>query len=262
MSVILLEKEIVHYEVLGRGRPVIFLHDWVGSWRYWVPAMQAVSISYRAYALDMWGFGDTAKAKARYSLDQQVNLLNNFLDQLGVARVVLIGHGLGAVVALLFAQRYPQSVDRGMLISCPLEDTMLNARFRTSSPIELADWLVGHSPEDEPVRSDAAKTDLLAVQDSLRGLPAAGLRKLTAGLPAASLYVHGQNDPAVEPPKLEDQVSMPEQSHIILFDQSGHFPMLDEGSKFNRLLIDFLALTSGESPRDLLLKEEWKRRVR
>jgi hypothetical protein len=37
---------------------------------------------------------------------------------------------------------------------------------------------------------------------------------------------------------------------------------LDESSKFNRLLADFLALPSGESPRQLQLKEEWKRRVR
>jgi hypothetical protein len=38
--------------------------------------------------------------------------------------------------------------------------------------------------------------------------------------------------------------------------------MLDEPSKFNRLLSDFLALGSGEYPRQLQLKEEWKRRVR
>lgn len=50
--------------------------------------------------------------------------------------------------------------------------------------------------------------------------------------------------------------------HTVTFDQSGHFPMLDKSSKFNRLLGDFLSLSSGESPRDLQLKEEWKRRVR
>jgi pimeloyl-ACP methyl ester carboxylesterase len=56
--------------------------------------------------------------------------------------------------------------------------------------------------------------------------------------------------------------SLPEQAHQITFDSSGHFPMLDETSKFNRLLVDFLSLSSGASPRQLQLKEEWKRRVR
>ena len=50
--------------------------------------------------------------------------------------------------------------------------------------------------------------------------------------------------------------------HQINLEESGHFPMLDESAKFNRLLTDFLALDSGLSPRELQLKEEWKRRVR
>ena len=54
MSVVTLDGEIIHYEVLGRGRPIIFLHGWVGSWRYWVPTMQAASINFRAYAMDLW----------------------------------------------------------------------------------------------------------------------------------------------------------------------------------------------------------------
>lgn len=59
MSATLLDDKIVHYEVLGRGRPIIFLHGWVGSWRYWVPAMQTAVMSFRAHAFDLWGFGDT-----------------------------------------------------------------------------------------------------------------------------------------------------------------------------------------------------------
>ena len=61
MSAIIIGDKIVHYEVLGRGKPILFLHGWVGSWRYWIQAMQAASTSYRAYACDMWGYGETAK---------------------------------------------------------------------------------------------------------------------------------------------------------------------------------------------------------
>jgi pimeloyl-ACP methyl ester carboxylesterase len=262
MSAILLEREVVHYEVLGRGRPVIFLHGWVGSWRYWVPSMQVVSASYRAYAIDLWGFGDTAKSKTRYTIDQQTALLYSFMDQMGIGKVALIGHGLGAVVSLLFARDNPKAVDRVMAVSCPLDQSMTNPRLRTNTQVELADWLLGHTPLTEPARVDAPKTDLSAIETSIGDLVSAGLRKLAVGLSTACLRVYGQNDPAVEAPRIEDQVSVPEQTHMIIFDQSGHFPMLDEGSKFNRLLVDFLALTSGETPRDLQLKEEWKRRVR
>lgn len=68
MSALIVEDEVVHYEVLGRGRPVIFIHSWLGSWRYWNPTMQAINSGYRTYALGLWGFGDSAKIAGRYPL--------------------------------------------------------------------------------------------------------------------------------------------------------------------------------------------------
>jgi hypothetical protein len=59
-----------------------------------------------------------------------------------------------------------------------------------------------------------------------------------------------------------DPALVSEMLHSVQIEQAGHFPMLDEPQRFNRLLIDWLALESGESPRDLQLKDEWRRRVR
>ena len=69
MSAVILESSLAHYEALGRGKPLLFLHGWLGSWRYWVPTMVALSSSYRTYALDFWGFGDSDNILARYSID-------------------------------------------------------------------------------------------------------------------------------------------------------------------------------------------------
>ncbi len=262
MSVVLIDQQVVHYEVLGRGRPLIFLHGWVGSWRYWIPVMQAASMSYRSYALDLWGFGDTAKYQPNYSLNKQVQLIDSFMYEMGIGRVALVGHGLGAVVAILYALRNPDIVDRVMAISYPLDESCVNGRLRSALPSELADWLLGKTPLTEPVLTDAPKTDPQAVLASLVGLSVTEVKEASARLNTSCLLVNGQNDPAVTPPDLDMVVTLPQGTHAISFDQSGHFPMLDEGSKFNRLLIDFLTLPSGESPRQLMLKEEWKRRVR
>ena len=75
------------------------------------------------------------------------------------------------------------------------------------------------------------------------------------------LLVYGQNDPAITIPSY-DPSTAPMNTHVITLDGAGHFPMLDDTASFSRLLTDFLALSSGESPRDLQLKEEWRRRVR
>jgi pimeloyl-ACP methyl ester carboxylesterase len=262
MSAIFLDHEIVHYEVLGRGKPIIFLHGWVGSWRSWLPTMQVASAYYRTYAIDLWGFGDTSKQSLRYSLESQVELINSFLDQMGIAKFVLIGHGLGAVVALLYNQLNPGLVDRVMAVGYPLEENMVNARLGELSINDLVDWLLVRNMITEPVRVDAPRADARAVQTSLANMSTIGLKELWKQIKISCLLVHGQNDPAIEIPRTEQLSELPESVHSMVFEQSGHFPMLDETNKFNRLVNDFLALESGESPRRLQLKEEWKRRVR
>lgn len=122
MSAITIDNDLVHYEVLGRGRPVILIHGWLGSWRYWIPAMQHLSLSnkYRIYALDLWGFGDSQKNSTRYGLTSQVALLQQFMEKLGIEKAAIVGHALGAAIAIEFAQKYPKSAPKIMLISVPL----------------------------------------------------------------------------------------------------------------------------------------------
>lgn len=260
MSAILLDSSIVHYEVLGRGRPVIFLHGWVGSWRYWITSMQVTSTSYRAYALDLWGFGDTAHNVLNYSLEQQATLLDRFLNEMGIGKIALVGHGLGALVGMTFAARFPQSVDRMMAVSCPLDYQAVHARLRSASPNELLDWLSSHTPEAITALSDAEKADGQAIAASMVGLQANNIYSNFRTLSIPCLLVYGDKDQAITAPFEEGLLST--MTHQVLLDGSGHFPMVDETIKFNRLLTDFLALDSGSSPRDLQMKEEWRRRVR
>lgn len=262
MSIVTLDGGMIHYEVLGRGRPLVFLHSWVGSWRYWIPTMQAASISYRTYAIDLWGFGDTVKRPECYHLDEQVKLVGDFMDEMGIMKIALVGHGLGAVVGLQFVLRFPARVDRLILTGIPINTGGMNARLKSASLPELTDWLLSKVPEAEPARVEAPKTDPQAILTSLDDLQQLNLLDLSMQLATPCLYVHGQNDPAVELPTLDLLATLPAQTHEVVFEASGHFPMLDEPTKYNRLLADFLSLPSGESPRQLQLKEEWKRRIR
>ncbi len=262
MSAIIIQDRIAHYEVLGRGRPVLFLHGWVGSWRYWVPAMQNASQRYRAYAVDLWGFGDSDKHAAYYHLDAQVRLLAAFLDEMGIGRIALIGHGLGAVVGMLFSLHYPLAVDRMAMIAMPSELSAIHPRLRTDAPDKLASWLLTPTISTETARKEAPKADPAAIVTSLDDLANMNLLNEVLKVEAPCLLVHGRNDPLVSLPTDATLAQLPDNMHQIVFEQSGHFPMLDEPSKFNRLMYDFLLLDSGASPKQLQLKEEWKRRVR
>lgn len=262
MSAILLNQAIVHYEALGRGRPIVFLHGWVGSWRYWISSMQVASTSYRAYALDLFGYGDTTHDPLSYSLEKQAALLTGFLDEMGIGKIALVGHGLGALVGFYFTAQQPGSVDRIMAVSSPLDSDAIHARLRTAGASELVEWLSSRTPESIAALSDATKSDPRAVASSMSSFQANGLFSEFRAVNVPCLLVYGQNDPSIRVPPLDGGAHLGFQVHQINLEDSGHFPMIDESAKFNRLLTDFLALEPGMSPRELQLKEEWKRRVR
>lgn len=123
MSAITVGGDLVHYEVLGRGRPVLLVHGWIGSWRYWVPIMRQLQLRYRVYAIDLFGFGDSGKNPAKYTVAEQVVMLDDFMKQLGIPKTAVIAHGFGAQVFVEFARKYPDRVARMLIVSAPLFDT-------------------------------------------------------------------------------------------------------------------------------------------
>ncbi len=262
MSVLILDETIVHYEALGRGRPVLFLHTWVGSWRYWMPSLQVASTSYRAYALDLYGYGDSAHDQQAYSVERQAALLSAFLDQMGIGRIAIVGHGLGALVAFAFAAKHPGEVDRLMAVSSPLDLGSLNPRLMTAPPPELASWLSDGRPESLEALTDAAKSDPVAAPTSINTFQFDGMFSAIRGSHLPCLFVYGANDPCLRVPSVDSTTPLGQNAYQVTLESSGHFPMLDEADRFNRLLTDFLALPFGASAAQLQLREEWKRRVR
>lgn len=109
MSIMVVDQQVVHYEVFGYGRPVLFLHGWMGSWRYWYPTIERVAEHFRTYSFDFWGFGDTRQVKSRHeSIQSYSDQVIRFLDELGIDRVLLVGHSMGGMVALLLAKLHPE----------------------------------------------------------------------------------------------------------------------------------------------------------
>src|SRR5258707_4375193 len=82
--------------------------------------MHELSGKYRTYALDLWGFGDTGKGPRRYEFKDQVLLLQEFMDKLGITKAALVGHGLGAAICLRYASQFADRAPRVALISAPM----------------------------------------------------------------------------------------------------------------------------------------------
>ncbi|MGC9467924.1 MAG: alpha/beta fold hydrolase [Anaerolineae bacterium] len=262
MSAIILESSLVHYEALGRGRPLLFLHDWLGSWRYWVPTMIDMSASNRTYALDFWGFGDSDKVSARYSVPSYVQQVELFMDQMGIGRLPIIGHGLGAVVAVHFALAQPDRVEQIMAISMPLYPEQIGRPLSGFAGGENpAKTILGRRLRDyEEVDIEAAKSDGEAVVRSVRSVMSQDLLGVLFDVELPVLLVSGQDDPLIQVPDEEVLSALSSNIHALVFAGSQHYPMLDEASKFNRVLRDFLAHKDDWDK--IRPKDEWKRRMR
>ena len=264
MSAVVIDGKPVHYEVFGRGKPVLFLHGWLGSWRYWVPVMESISDKHRAYALDFWGFGESDKSKPNYRVSDYVILVNTFLDSLGVENSTVVGHALGASVALEYAIWYPERVSKLMLVSLPLTPESLSRKligFAKNSRIAQVIWR-RHMPQ--MVQQEAKKTDQAAISESLQSMTRmdaySRLHYLGQLRRTAVLVVFGERDDMVDPDPVRSLNNHWTNVRPIGLPDSKHFPMLDEPAKFSRLLKDFLE-TEGDLSA-LELKEEWRRRTR
>jgi pimeloyl-ACP methyl ester carboxylesterase len=149
-----------------------------------------------------------------------------------------------------------------MAVSCPLSQDGISARMRSAPLAEMVEWLSGRLPAAEIALADSSKTDPLAVSASLNSFSANNMLGAVHAAGTPCLFVSGENDPAISMPAQDPSKTLPTMMHQIILDDIGHFPMLEDPLKFNRLMTDFLTLDTGVSPKELQLKEEWRRRVR
>jgi len=261
MSAVTLKDELVHYEVFGRGPALILIHGWLGSWRYWIPTMQQLSASYRTYALDLWGFGDSGKRPSLYQFEQQVGLVRQFMESLGITKAAFVGHALGAAVSLRFAVENPNLTARLMTVSLPLVgDSGLIQRVTSTSPSAWLERLVDKNrPDYQAINEEATKADPEALRVSAEALSIQDWRPALSNLKTPYVLAHGEQDPLVNVPEDSLLNGLNSNIHRVLLNDSRHFPMLDEAATFNRLLADFLG---AEDVSQLQLKKHWVRRVR
>jgi pimeloyl-ACP methyl ester carboxylesterase len=113
----------VHYLRAGSGTPLVLLHGWPefsGIWRHNMPALAA---EYDVIAPDLRGFGRTEKldaATARKTTPEVLaDDLEALLDALGLERVGIVAHDVGAYVSQTFARRHPDRVAGLVFFNCP-----------------------------------------------------------------------------------------------------------------------------------------------
>ena len=263
MSIATVNNQLIHYEALGRGQPLLFLHGWLGSWRYWWPSMQALSAGQRSFAIDLWGFGDSSKSPELYNLSSYVSMIDQFIDKMGIVQpITMIGHSLGAAVALRYTKKNPDMVAKLITVSLPLQGDSINSRLANTAPDTFVSKILGKSYSFAEIDTELHKTDQQAMNLLAQELANIDFLQEVSVCPRPALLVYGGQDQVVQiPPNHSDQLQNPESNRFFVpLDDCNHFPMLQEKAKFNRLLLDFIH--ADDSLTELTPKDYWQRRVR
>jgi pimeloyl-ACP methyl ester carboxylesterase len=109
--------DTVHHVRAGAGAPMVFLHNDGSSHRVWEPQLAHFAGSHEVFALDMPGFGDSAKPHVGYTLEGYVRMLGQFLDTHGLDDVTLVGNCMGSATALRYAAEHPERVNAVVAIN-------------------------------------------------------------------------------------------------------------------------------------------------
>ncbi len=109
----------IQYSVMGSGRPLVLVHGFgasIGHWRNNIPALAAGG--YRVFALDLLGFGASAKPLLDYSLELWQELLADFWTEQIKEPAVFVGNSIGALLSLMMLANHPDIASAGVLINC------------------------------------------------------------------------------------------------------------------------------------------------
>lgn len=126
------------------GEPVVFLHDVASDLDAFAGSYERVGLNRRAVGFDLLGFGKSDRPPMDDAVVLHTKLLGDLLTTLDIDRASLVGHGLGAAVAVRFASEYPERVDRLVLSAIPAVDRMTEGEVETAMERWRSDVLLGH----------------------------------------------------------------------------------------------------------------------
>ena len=112
------------HRIDGEGEPIVLLHGFLASSQYFKVLRRRLSRTHRVIAIDLLGFGRSPKPDAcEYTYSDHISALHSTLQSLGLKRFMLVGHSLGALIALRYSLTYPNAVQALGLLNPPMYRT-------------------------------------------------------------------------------------------------------------------------------------------
>lgn len=107
--------------VTGSGPPIVLVHGYLSSSQYFKTIQKRLSATNTVVAMDLLGFGKSPKPRGDYTYDDQIDAIRDTLHALDIKKpFILIGHSMGALIALRYATRYADDITSLQLFNPPI----------------------------------------------------------------------------------------------------------------------------------------------
>jgi pimeloyl-ACP methyl ester carboxylesterase len=270
----------VAYRDEGTGdETLLLIHGIAGSSSAWEPLMSHLTTSYRVLAPDLLGHGASDKPRADYSLGAFAVWLRDFLDELDVAAVTVVGHSLGGGIALQFVHQHRAYCRRLVLINSGGlgADVGVLLRILSAPGAELLLPIIGSSQvarlvkllrgpftrqrsdtetDGDPIAEPSAWSNpqsrqaflrtLRAVVDS-RGQAVTALNKLHYISGLETLFIAGAQDRTIPPAHARAAHEAVDGSRLHILDAAGHQPHVECPDVVAELIREFIDSDHGQT---------------
>jgi 2-hydroxy-6-oxonona-2,4-dienedioate hydrolase len=248
---ITLHGNTLHWYESGQGLPVILLHGGGGTGRAFLSQLDYLgSRGIRVLAPDMPGFGKSDWFDGISRVPHIGPVLYEWLDVLGLTAAVVGGNSMGGRVALSMASQHPERV-RGLVILDSVGLTLADVPVVNPLTLPMAQYTQGlvydaarykaHTPYrtlDDARELNRGRGSFARYMEEGELRPDPGLQLDRLSMP--TLLVWGREDkivPLAYGQALNDALA---DSELLIIDQCGHLPHIEEADITNRAIFDFL----------------------
>jgi pimeloyl-ACP methyl ester carboxylesterase len=259
----------INYVEMGEGSPVVFIHGLSGCWQNWLENIPFFARSHRVIAMDLPGFGSSDLPNEEISIPGYGRFVDSFLESIGVERAAIIGNSMGGFIAAETAIAVPHRIERLVLVSAAgaylpkrMRDRVGIAGFRLSYPLtppviarrsalmrrprlraSMLLSVVRYPSRIRPelvweVSSGAGKPGFLS---ALTALTKYDFRDRLPNIEDPTLIVWGRNDRIVSVKGADVYERLIPGARKVIFEKTGHVPMLERPARFNKVVCEFLA---------------------
>ena len=222
---------IEHYYIeKGDGDPFILLHGNGENCEYFKGQINVFAERYHVYAIDTRGHGKTPRGDKPFTIRQFADDLLCFMNGHRIEKAHLLGFSDGGNIAMVFAMKYPDSVDRLILNGANLNPE--GVKRSTQIPIEIGYRIA---------KKFAEKSDYARLNAEMLGLmvndPKVKLEELRA-IRAKTLVIAGTNDMILEAHTRMIAESIPGSQLVLI--KGNHFIANKKPEEFNHAVLGFL----------------------